>query len=110
MEQTGENGSSLPFKRHADSSAEGDGVRDKAARKDTGDVLNRLLASGLSHQELLAALTAKASQGKLKTSWITQAALMLSMAESAPPPKSNPLASLMNVIGGGSLSQPRPLK
>ena len=69
---TKENGTSLPFKRHAESSAEGDGARDKAARKDTGDVtdaLNRLLASGLSHQELLAALTAKAPQGKLNTFW-----------------------------------------
>jgi hypothetical protein len=67
MEHTGENGSSSPLKRPAVSAAEGDGVRDKAARKDTGDVtdaLNQLLANGLSHEQLLAALTAKVSQGK----------------------------------------------
>jgi hypothetical protein len=75
MEHTRENGSSLPFKRHAESAAEGDGARDKAARKDTGDVtdaLNRLLATGHSPEELLAELMAKASQSMWNTSGITR--------------------------------------
>jgi len=67
MERTGENDSSSPLKRPAESAAEGDEARDKTARKDMGDVtdaLNQLLANGLSYEQLLAALTAKASQGK----------------------------------------------